>query len=107
MSIIEQYGVGGSLAAGALASAARGSSGFKPLQACESVVIAQSSSSKVDVHKTLTVRTGGDELVIAHISRGAAGHGMTEQQPKRDVYTACVHLSEFSRYDIWCDEKVS
>jgi len=107
MSIIEQSGVGGVVSAGALATAARGSSGFTLLQASESVVIAQSSSRKVDVHKTLAVRTGDDEFVIAHISRGAAGHGMTELQPKRAVYTACVHLSEFSGYDIWCDEKLS
>lgn len=107
MSIVEQSGVGGGLLAGALARVARGSSGFTPLQASESVVIAQSSFRKVDVHKTLAVRTGGDDFVIAHISRGAAGHGMTELQPKRAVYTACVHLSEFSRYDIWCDEKAS
>jgi AraC family transcriptional regulator len=107
MSIIEQSGVGGVVSAGAFAMAARGSSGFTPLRASESVVIAQSSSCRVDVHKTLAVRTGDDEFVIAHISRGAAGHGLTEPQPKRAVYTACVHLSEFSKYDIWCDEKVT
>jgi len=107
MSIIEQSGVDGALSAGALAMAARGRSGFTPLQARESVVIAQSLSSKVDVHKTLGVRIGDDEFVVAHISRGAEGHGRTEPQPKRAVYTACVHLSEFSGYDICCDEKIS
>jgi AraC-like DNA-binding protein len=59
------------------------------------------------MHKTLAFRTGDAEFVVAYISRGADGHGMTETQPKRPVYTACVHLSDFSGYDIWCDEKVS
>ncbi|OSI67455.1 AraC family transcriptional regulator [Bradyrhizobium canariense] len=87
--------------------AARGRSGFTLLEARESVLIAQSLSCRVDVHKTLAVRTGDDEFVVAHISRAAEGHGMTEPQPKRAVYTACVHLSEFSGYDVWCDERVS
>ena len=105
MSIIEQSGVGGTVSASALARAACRSRGVTPVQACRSVVIAQTSSCKVDVHKSLAVRPGDDEFVIAHISRGRAGHGMTEPQAKKAIYTACVHLSEFSRYDIWCDEK--
>jgi len=105
MSIIEQSGVSGAVSAGALATAACGSRSLTPLQTCDSVVIARTSSCKVDVYKSLAVRPGDDEFVIAHISRGRAAHGMTEPQPKRAVYTACVHLREFSRYDIWCDDE--
>jgi AraC-like DNA-binding protein len=105
MSIIERSGVGGVVAAGALATAACGSRSLAPLQARESVVIAQTSSCKVDVHKCLAVKPGDDEFVIAYISRSGAAHGVTEPQAKRAVYTACVHLCEFTRYDVWCDEK--
>lgn len=107
MSIIEQSGVGGALSAGALARAACGPQSITPAQVSRSVVIAQTASSKVDVHKSLAVRPGDDEFVIAYISRGRAAHGMTEPSAKRAIYTACVHLSEFSRYDIWCDEKLT
>jgi AraC family transcriptional regulator len=107
MSIIEQSRFGSVVSAGALATAASGSSSLTPPQACESIVIAQTSPCKVDLHKTLAVKAGDDDFVVAHISRGARGHGMTEPHPKRAIHTACVHLSEFSGYGIWCDEKFS
>ena len=107
MSILEQSGADGALSPGALAMAARGRGGLTPIRAKESVVVAQSSACKVDLHKTIAVAAGDDEFVVARISRGTEGHGMTEPQPKRAVYAACVHLSEFSGCDIWCDEKIS
>jgi len=107
MIIVEQSGVGGGLSAGALARAACGSKSVTLAPACPSVVIAQTSACKVDVYKTLAVRPGDDEFVIAYISRGRAAHGMTEPNAKKAIYTACVHLNEFSRYDTWCDEKLT
>jgi AraC family transcriptional regulator len=105
--IIEQSRFRSVVSAGALATAASGSSSLTPPQACESIVIAQTSPCKVDLHKALAVKAGDDDFVVAHISRGARGHGMTEPHPKRAIHTACVHLSEFSGYGIWCDEKFS
>src|SRR5690349_11503015 len=107
MSIVEQSGVGGVVSAGVLETAARASGSFTPREGGESLVIAHSAPRRVDLYKTLAVNAGDDELVIAHISRGSDGHGMTELQPKRAVYTACVHLREFSGYDVWCDERFS
>ena len=104
MTNIEQSNFGGAPSPGALATARRGAVGSLPLPASESVVIAKSLLSNVDVHKTLAVKRGDDDFVISHISRASAGFGLTESQPRRPVYTACVHLREFSSYDIWCDE---
>jgi len=105
--ILEQSGSDGALSAGAIAMASRSGQEFRPLRAKESVVIAQSLARKVDVHQALTVTAGDEDFVIARISRSAGGHGMTEMQPKRAVYAACVHLSEFSGCDLWCDDKIS
>ena len=105
MSIIEQTRVEAGGSAGVLATAERALEGLVSPRTNETVVIAQSSPCKVDLLKTLTVKIGGEEFVIAHISRAAAGHGMTELQPRRAVYTACVHLTDFCRYSLWCDDK--
>lgn len=68
-----------------------------------SAVIAQTSICRLDVSKRLVVQTGGDEVVISHLSRGRAGHGLTEPQVKKAGYAVCVHLEEFASYDVWCD----
>ncbi len=72
-----------------------------------SVVIAQTSCCRVDVWKSLTVWSGRDDVAISHISRSRTGHGMTEPQTKKAGYAVCVHLEEFSSYDIWCGESHS
>jgi AraC family transcriptional regulator len=59
----------------------------------------------VDVYKTLTVASAQNDFVINHLSRSRSGHGMTEPQAKRAAYAVCVHLDEFSSYDVWCDER--
>ena len=108
MSNLEQRRAGGVMPAGAFAMAERSLGAFaSPVPAKESVVIAQSLQCNVDVHKVLAVSTGIEDFVIARISRSAAGYGMTEGQPKRAVYAACVHLREFDGCELWCDERNS
>jgi AraC family transcriptional regulator len=69
-----------------------------------SVVIAQTSASRLDAFKTLAV-PAADEFVIAHMMRTEPGHGVTELQAKRASFAACVHLDDFKSYDVWCDDK--
>ena len=109
MSMIEQSSFGSSLAVDALLAERCGvvkqHPGSIKSQSDINVVIAQTSSSRVDVYKSLTVKSTQDDLVITHMMRTRPGHGMTEPQAKRAAYAACVHLDEFSAYDVWCDEK--
>lgn len=71
-----------------------------------SVVIARTSSSRVESAKCLMVDPETrDAGLVAYLRRRRPGHGMTESQPKVDAYVACVHLDEFSDYDVWCDER--
>jgi AraC family transcriptional regulator len=109
MSMIEQSSFGSSLAVDALLAERCGAIKQRPgptkSQSDISVVIAQTSSGRVDVHKSLTVKSAQDDLIITHMMRTRPGHGMTEPQAKRAAYAACVHLDEFSGYDVWCDEK--
>jgi AraC family transcriptional regulator len=69
------------------------------------VVIAQTSSHRVDVSRCLTVKSGMDVFAVTQMSRKARGHGITESQARVDAYAACVHLDEFDGYDVWCDEQ--
>ncbi len=72
-------------------------------QADMSVVFAQTSTRRVDLFERLSVRTRpGDDVIITHIARKGAGHGMTDQAAKRQSYVACVHLEKLDSYDIWC-----
>jgi AraC family transcriptional regulator len=105
MSLIERGSFESAVAADALA-AARCSARHQGLRQSDiSVVIAQTASSRVDVYKSLTITSARDDLVVTHISRSRPGHGMTEPHAKRAAYAACVHLDEFSSYDVWCDDK--
>jgi AraC family transcriptional regulator len=103
VSLIEQSSVKGIATTGTPAgyrakNQAQGSSSI-------GVVIAQTSCNRVDVYKTLTVASAQNDFVINHLSRSRPGHGMTEPQAKRAAYAVCVHLDEFSSYDVWCDER--
>lgn len=70
------------------------------------IVIAQTSPSRVDLAKWLTIRSAAqDAFVIAHMLRKRPGHGMTEQQTRVAAYAACVHLDPLESLDVWCDEQ--
>jgi AraC family transcriptional regulator len=69
------------------------------------VVVAQTSPQRVDFSRSLKIKSLGlDDLVITHMRRSSGGHGLTEPQARMDAFTACVHLDEFTDYDIWCDK---
>jgi AraC family transcriptional regulator len=71
-----------------------------------SVVVAQTSPHRIDFCKSLTIRSPErDDLVITHMRRSKPDHGMTESQARVEAYTACVHLDDFTTYDVWCDER--
>jgi AraC-like DNA-binding protein len=71
-----------------------------------SVVVAQTSPQRIDFCRSLTVRSAGrDDFVMMHMRRSSAGHGMTEPQARVEAYTACVHLNDFTAYDVWRDER--
>jgi AraC family transcriptional regulator len=68
-----------------------------------SVVIAQTSSCRVDELKSMTVSAAREGLAISYISRATSGHGLTDVQAKKASYAVCVHLNEFRSYDVWRD----
>jgi AraC family transcriptional regulator len=69
-----------------------------------SVVFAQTDPSRVDLHERLTISTmQNDSLIISHMARKRAGHGMTDSGAKFASYVACVHLEKLEAYDVWCD----
>ncbi len=67
------------------------------------VVVAQTSPQKLNICRSL--RINQDQLIVTHMHRRNAGHGMTDRQARADAYAACVHLDEFVSYDLWCDER--
>jgi AraC family transcriptional regulator len=70
------------------------------------VVVAQTSPQRVDFSRSLAIKSAGrDDLVITHMLRSSPGHGMTEPHVRAEAYTACVHLDNFTSYDVWCDER--
>jgi AraC family transcriptional regulator len=70
------------------------------------VVVAQTSPQRIDFCRSLMIKSAGrDDLVITHMLRSSPGHGMTEPQVRAEAYTACVHLDDFTSYDVWCDER--
>jgi AraC family transcriptional regulator len=73
--------------------------------ATTNVVVAQTSTQRVDISRSLTIGSGADNFAITHMLRKAPGHGMTEPQARVDAYVACVHLDKFDGYNIWCDEQ--
>ncbi|MBY0610973.1 MAG: AraC family transcriptional regulator [Beijerinckiaceae bacterium] len=70
------------------------------------VVIAQTSSSRVDEWKTLRATSSLDDAAILYIARRSAGHGMTDEQGRKPGYSACIHLSECRSYDVWCNDRL-
>ncbi|WP_139031293.1 AraC family transcriptional regulator [Bradyrhizobium sp. ORS 375] len=68
-------------------------------------VIAQTSLARVDLFRQLVVPAGEDEVVISHISRRLAGHGVTESQARKAGFAVCVHLDELASYDLWSEER--
>jgi AraC family transcriptional regulator len=68
-----------------------------------SVVVAQTSPQRLNLCRSL--RINQDELIVIHMHRRNAGHGMTEPHARAEAYAACVHLEEFVSYDLWCDER--
>jgi AraC-like DNA-binding protein len=68
------------------------------------IVVAQTSPHRVDAVKSLAIKSAGrDNFVITQMLRKSPGHGLTEAQARADAYVACVHLDDFSSYDLWCD----
>jgi AraC family transcriptional regulator len=72
--------------------------------ATTNVVVAQTSTQRVDISRSLTIGSGADNFAITHMLRKAPGHGMTEPQARVDAYVACVHLDKRHvwRADIHC-----
>jgi AraC family transcriptional regulator len=70
------------------------------------VVIAQTSPQRINVCRSLMIQSSGREnMTMMHLLRSSPGHGITEPQTRAEAYTACVHLEDFSSYDVWCDER--
>ncbi len=68
-------------------------------------VVAQTSRDRVDERQTYVAAVAGERLVISHVSKKGAGHGMTEAQPKKSGFAVCVHLAELRSYEVWRDGK--
>ena len=71
-----------------------------------SVVIAQTTSGRVDVIKQLAISSPlRGNFVITRMLRSRPGHGITEPHSRTDAYVACMHLNEFNDYDLWCNSQ--
>jgi hypothetical protein len=92
----------------AIAPSSKRRFGAYPTDSCPDIriVIAQTSSRRVDLAKWLSVKsTLGEDVVIAHMLRRSPGNGMTVPRPRAAAYAACVHLDPLVSYDVWCDER--
>jgi len=103
MNISEHDSSDGMIEPGLISTGLRDFDHRRPHDRRSSVVIAQTTPDRVDVHKSLNVRCGEDDIVITHMAKSAPSHGMTDPHIKSAAFTACLHLTAFSDCDVWCD----